>query len=200
MDQRTSERASTLLPRIAGLALVAAAVTALVACAPENRDAAMLGAPVAAENSAAEGDASLFYYKLHICIQNKTSTPVALEWDDSMLDDTRSYLKPEDLKKTLAPDAFACAFTYATYHSEEYGGALIDGNHFSFWNGDQDTEVISSSFQDTISEPNKVYVRELKWPDRRPFEYRVSSTLELETFNKISAYPLEMRLYDPPSS
>lgn len=214
MNQRTTENAPHLVRRIAGVALVVAAVTALVACAPSNREAAMLGAPVAAENDlntrrelggqnppsvGAEGDASLFYYKLQVCVQNKTSSPVALEWDDSMLDDTRSYLKPEDVKKTLGPDAFACAFTYATNQSEEYGGALIDGNHFSFWNGDLNTEVYTSSFQDTISEPNKVYVRELRWPDRRPFEYHVSSTLKLETFNKIRAYPLEVRLYDPPS-
>lgn len=199
MDQRTTERASTLFQRVAGVALVAAAVTVLAACAPNGRNAAVLAATGEQSPSTTSGDASLFYYKLHVCIQNKTSSPVVLEWDDSMLDDTRSYLKPEDVKKTLGPEAFACAFTYATNQSEENGGAVIDGNDFSFWNGDQDIEVFSSSYRDVISEPNKVYVRELNWPDRRPFEYRVSSTLKLDTFNKITAYPIELRLYDPPS-
>lgn len=218
MNQRTAERTPILFRRVAGVALVIAAVTALVACAPNNREAASVTvtAPLTSEDDlnntrrelgeqnppvvGAERDSSLFYYKLQVCIQNKTSSPVVLEWNDSMLDDTRSYLKPEDVKKTLGPDAFACAFTYATNQSEEYGGAVIDGNNFSFWNGDLNTEVYSSSFKDTISEPNYVYVRALRWPDRRPFDYHVSSTLTLETFNKITAYPLEMRLYDPPSN
>ena len=182
----------------AGVTMMLAALIAVTACssAPSDSESMMDGSTESEDNR----DAGLYYDKLHVCIQNKTSSPVVLEWSDWMFDDTHSYLKPEDVKKTLGPDAFACAFTHSTNQGQEQGAAVIDGNNFSFWNGDLGTEVYSSSHEDTISEPNKVYVRELKSPDRRPFEYHVSSTLKLETFNKIKAYPLDLKLYDPPSS
>lgn len=194
MDQRTTERAPTLLRRVAGVALVVATVTALVACAPNNPEAAPVGAP------AEDRQANWLVNQMYVCIQNKTERPLSLVWSEYVKDTSGNQRDAEQLSKTLGPDAFDCAVSYSWWGNEHAefkieGTTLVASNSGAIW-------LIGHS---THSEYE--LLREGKvttWPftgstdEQRRYEMRGFGTETLRTFNKVKAYPVDIQIVDAP--
>lgn len=145
--------------------------------------------------------ASWVSYKTRNCVTNATSANIVLEWNPNMQNGKSEYLKPSELKKTLGPSAFDCAVSYATFNGE-FGDFTIEGKALETEN---DGRGITFRFSGEPVRPvrsDKFAV--LTWADEanpgRTLKARASTTDELEQYDQIQVYPIEIRISETRTS
>lgn len=180
----------------------------LSACAGSTTETESASASASATSSASEVDrqASAFANKMRVCVTNDSSSTIAVRWSPSMQTGRKQsglqpdYLQPDQLKKTLGPGAFVCAASSAANGGSEEAILYIEGQKTEIVNNGQEFLVFfeDRESRDWVLTPNKPMA--FTWPsgitDDRLIEARVSTTSELEPFDQIQAYPIEIRVSD----
>lgn len=161
-------------------------------------------APATGANSAGEQDreASWFVNKMRVCISNKTAQPITLFWGEYMQGDDGEYLPEEQRRRTLGPDAFNCAVSYAGAGNEDAYFALQEtATSFRLLN-----DWTSSGYYFYIDEPryDEPYSNRIYPSQTQDFEATTSSGQRLtlrvtlkETLRKVGnveAYPVDVRI------
>ena len=182
--------------RFTGIAMMLTAMIAMTACssAPSDSESMMVGSTESEDNR----DASLYFNKFRVCIQNKTSGNLDLEWDSSMQTDQGEYLSADQLKTTLGPDAFSCAVSHAalTIEAAEWKVAgyqmfaEVDARAWYVYSGGERLVPIK---------PNEPVTQVLKGRNKPTLRYESSTNGVLRTFDKVKAYPIDVRFFDEPS-
>lgn len=165
----------------AGKILTAGVLTALTVVT--------LGLSGCASQPEEERDASWLLNKMRVCVQNKTANPISLKWDSYMQGDDGEYLPASDLTKTLGPEAFSCAVSYA-FVGAEIADFSVQGTPVEISAGDADwftVYVLGSSdpieIKPGVSEKHPLGDQQLMW------SARVKD--ELKTVGKVKAYPID---------
>lgn len=182
--------------RITGIGMMLTAMIAMTACssAPSDSESMMVGSTESEDNR----DASVYFNKFRVCIQNKTSGNLDLEWDSSMLTDQNEYLNADQLKTTLGPDAFSCAVSHAklTLEAAEWKVA----GYQMFAEVDARAWYVYSAGERLLPlKPNAPVTQVLESPNKPTLRYESSTNGELRTFDKVKAYPIDVRFFDAPS-
>ena len=182
--------------RITGIAAVLGALIAMTACssAPSDSESMMVGSTESEDNR----DASVYFNKFRVCIQNKTSGNLDLEWDSSMQNDQGEYLNADQLKTTLGPDAFSCAVSFAelTLEAAEWKVA----GYQMFAEVDARAWYVYSAGAELIPiKPNAPVTQVLQSPNKPTLRYESSTNGVLRTFDKVKAYPIDVRFFNEPS-
>ena len=182
--------------RITGIAMMLTALIAITACssAPSDSESMMVGSTESEDNR----DASVYFNKFRVCIQNKTSGNLDLEWDASMLTDQGEYLSADQLKTTLGPDAFSCAVSHAKLTLEV--AEWIVAGYQMYAEVDAKAWYVYEGGKTLVPlKPNSPVTQELKYQNRPSLVFEASTNGELRTFDKVKAYPIDVRFFDAPS-
>lgn len=182
--------------RLTGIAMMLTALIAMTACssAPSDSESMMVGSTESEDNR----DASVYFNKFRVCIQNKTSGNLNLEWDSSMQNDKGEYLSADQLKTTLGPDAFSCAVSFAelTLEAAEWKVA----GYQMYAEVDARAWYVYAAGDDLIAiQPNAPVTQVLESPNKPTLRYESSTNGVLRTFDKVKAYPIDVRFFDEPS-
>lgn len=149
------------------------------------------------ENNAVEQsenrDASWAFNKMRVCVQNKLSEPLQLEWSQNMLGDDGEYLPAGELSKQLGPEAFTCAVSWADMAREtvdfKIRGYLkfkfTNSSAYGFWPLDQKPDEVTPDVLQSYTIPAENL--KLQW----------KLTEKLKTVGEVEAYPLNVYLTNP---
>lgn len=182
--------------RIAGIAMLSAALAMTTACSSTSAEPGSTAEPSSTTEDNRE--ASVYFNKFRVCIQNKTSGNLELEWDSSMLTDQNEYLSPDQLKKTLGPDAFSCAVSHAEY-TIEVAEWMIAGYQM-FAEVDARAWYVYSAGENLVPlKANAPVTQVLKSSNKPTLRYESSTNGVLRTFDKVKAYPIDVQFFDEPS-
>lgn len=182
--------------RVGRLALVSAALLAVTAC---SGDAAESASPPATPNaSKVDRQASLFANPMRVCVQNRATTPIALQWAEYMRDSKGEYLNSGALEKSLGQNAFDCAVSRGPF--DEKAEFNIEGQQTSILNDGVKFSVrfddAPKSFVLTPSQP-VTFTWDSENVDGRSIEARVTTPGdELVQYDQLNVYPIDIQVFE----
>lgn len=177
--------------RWGAVSIVLALALSATACGGESPESSS----ISSASPTVDRNASWTAYKTRICVTNTSSTNIALEWNPNMQNGKSEYLKPSELKRTLGPNAFDCAVSYATLNAE-FGDFTIDGKALETENNGVEIYFRFPGEPHRIVRSDRFAV--LTWPDEakpgRSLKARATTTDELERYEQSQVYPIDIRI------
>jgi hypothetical protein len=196
-------RRSNMSPRrsLQGTVVLIAVAASLVlaGCSSAATTGSAEPAPTPSATETVSREAGWFANRIRVCVQNKTSRNLEYAFSDSALDDQLEYLSQPT--GTMGPNAFVCGVSLSTgpfadsvtfsyknsagnwdylYMANDKGIIVLsingswDEGHFVLKGGKPLTTVVNGHVLDVLVEPN------------------------LRTFDKLTAYPYDVKIYDAP--
>jgi len=181
------------------VALAVAGSLALAGCSSATTTGSAEPAPTHSATETVSREAAWFNNRVRVCIQNKTTRNVDYFFDDDTVDDQVKYLS--QLGGTMGPNAFVCG-------GSNNSGIADDTVSFKFTNasGKFVTLLLGNSkgsifLHVNIDGKHDFYLLTPGQTLKAVFfggviEARVEPNLR--TFDKLTAYPYDVKIYDAP--
>jgi hypothetical protein len=181
------------------VAIAVAGSLVLAGCSSATSTGSVEPVPTPTATESVSREAGWFQNRIRVCVQNKTSRNLEYAFDDDVLDDEDNYLSQP--RGTMGPNAFVCGASMNR-------AFLMDAVAFRYKNtaGNWDQLLMRNSAGEIRLSINGSWDEfDFVLTGGKPLTTVVNGhTLDvllgtsMRTFDQLTAYPMDVRIYDAP--
>lgn len=179
------------------VSLAVAGSLALAGCSGAAVPSSGSATPSAAET--VSRDAGWIHNRIRACVQNKTTRNVDYVFGEDTVDDQIEYVS--QTRGTLGPNAFVCGGSKSgglkddtvSFSFTNSAGKYVDLEFGNSWAAAHFTIFHDRTYDFYILTPGKTFTTTFSG---HAFEVMINANLR--TFDKLTAYPYDVKIYDAP--